>query len=134
VGYALGPSLETKLVRQALEQALRRRRPAAGLIHHSDQGRQYASSEYVELLEQHGIRQSMSRKGNCWDNAVAESFFASLEWELIERSQWSTRAQAGRAVVEYVEGWYNPERRHSSLGYRSPAQYEAQLTLTPRAA
>jgi putative transposase len=134
VGYALSASLETKLVCQALEQALRRRRPAAGLIHHSDQGRQYASSEYVELLERHGIRQSMSRKGDCWDNAVAESFFASLEWELIERSQWSTRAQAGRAVVEYVEGWYNPERRHSSLGYRSPAQYEAQLALTPRAA
>ena len=134
VGYALSPSLETKLVRQALEQALRRRQPALGLIHHSDRGSQYASSEYRELLERAGIRQSMSRKGDCWDNAVAESFFATLEWELVDRSQWSTRVQAGRAVAEYIENWYNPERRHSSLGYRSPEWYETQLALTPRAA
>ena len=134
VGYALGASLETRLVRQALEQALRRRRPAPGLIHHSDRGGQYAASEYRELLERAGIQQSMSRKGDCWDNAVAESFFATLEWELVDRSQWSTRAQAGRAVVEYIERWYNPERRHSSLGYRSPEWYETQLALTPRAA
>ena len=134
VGYALGASLETRLVRQALERALRRRRPAPGLIHHSDRGGQYASSEYREILERAGIQQSMSRKGDCWDNAVAESFFATLEWELVDRSQWSTRGQAGRAVVEYIERWYNPERRHSSLDYRSPEWYEAQLALIPRAA
>lgn len=134
VGYALGDSLETELPKQALRRALWRRRPGAGLVHHSDRGVQYASAEYREVLEAHGIQASMSRRGNCWDNAVAESFFATLEWELIERSRWETHAEAEHAVSEYIERWYNTERRHSALEYLSPAEYEARLALTPRAA
>ena len=134
VGYALGDSLETELPKQALRRALWRRRPGVGLVHHSDRGVQYASAEYREVLAAHGIQASMSRRGNCWDNAVAESFFATLEWELIERSRWVTHAQAEREVTEYIERWYNTERRHSALDYLSPAEYEARLALTPRAA
>jgi transposase InsO family protein len=134
VGYALGATLEAELALRALRQALWQRQPAAGLIHHSDRGVQYACDAYRELLERHGIQASMSRRGNCWDNAVAESFFATLEWELIERSDWHAHAEAERAVTEYIEGWYNVERRHSSLKYLSPAAYEARLALMPRAA
>lgn len=134
VGSAVGATLEAELALRALRQALWQRKPAAGLIHHSDRGVQYACDAYRALLEQHGIQASMSRKGNCWDNAVAESFFATLEWELIERSDWHTHAEAERAVAEYIEGWYNAERKHSSLEYLSPAAYEARLALMPRAA
>jgi len=134
VGSALGPTLEAELALRALRQALWQRRPGAGLLHHSDRGVQYACDAYRELLERHEIQPSMSRRGNCWDNAVAESFFATLEWELIERSDWHTHVEAERAVTEYIESWYNTERRHSSLEYLSPAAYEAQLALMPRAA
>ncbi len=134
VGYSLHPTLETDLALEALRGAIWRRKPAAGLIHHSDRGVQYASAAYREMLSQHGIQASMSRKGNCWDNAVAESFFATLEWELVERSAWQTHAEAKRAVAEYIDHWYNTQRRHSSLDYLSPAAYEAGLALTPRAA
>jgi len=95
---------------------------------------QYASGDYQALLAEQGITCSMSRKGNCWDNAVAESFFATLEWELIEESDWHTHEQAKRAIFEYLEVWYNQKRRHSALGYKSPAEYEAELALTERAA
>jgi putative transposase len=134
VGHALGTTMETDLPLRALQQALWRRRPGPGLIHHSDRGVQYASDAYREVLDRHEIQASMSRKGNCWDNAVAESFFATLEWELVERSDWQTHGDVERAVAEYIDRWYNTQRRHSSLGYLSPAAYEAGLALTPRAA
>ena len=103
-------------------------------MHHSDRGVQYASSEYQTVLRQHDIVASMSRKANCWDNAVAESFFATLEWELIARSKWSTRQEATSAIFEFIEVWYNRKRLHSSLGYRSPAAFEDEAALTGRAA
>jgi transposase InsO family protein len=132
VGWGMGTTLETSLVLQALRMALRRRRPPAGLLHHSDRGCQYASAAYRAALAAAGITASMSRPGDCWDNAVAESFFATLKWELVRRCRWATRAQARSAVFEYIEAWYNRRRRHSSLGYVSPAEYE--LALTRRAA
>lgn len=134
VGWAMRDNLEAELATDALQMALWSRRPEPGLIHHSDRGVQYASHAYRSLLEAHGHLPSMSRKGNCWDNAVAESFFATLEWELIERNDWHTHQEAKRAIFQYIEVWYNRERRHSTLGYVSPAEYEAQLALTPRAA
>ncbi len=134
VGWAMKNSLETSLATDALTMALWRRKPGQDLLHHSDRGVQYAAGDYQEVLRQHGIQGSMSRKGNCWDNAVAESFFATLEWELIQDSDWHTHEEARRAVFDYIEVWYNRQRRHSSLGYRSPADFEQQLALTPRAA
>jgi transposase InsO family protein len=128
VGWAMRPSLEGGLARSALEMALTARRPAPGLLHHSDRGVQYACADYRALLTAHGIEASMSRKGDCWDNAVAESFFATLELELIARHRWVTRAAARQAIFHYIETWYNPRRRHSTLGYVSPAAYERQLT------
>ena len=134
VGWSMRSTLEAELATDALQMALWRRRPGVGLLHHSDRGVQYAAEAYQQILTQHGIRCSMSRKGNCWDNAVAESFFATLEWELIERSDWHTREEARRAIFDYIEVWYNRQRRHSSLGYRSPAEHEDWIALTARAA
>lgn len=134
VGWSMRDNLEAELATDALQMALWRRRPEPGLIHHSDRGVQYACHAYRELLEEHGLVASMSKKGDCWDNAVAESFFATLEWELIERSDWHTHAEARRALFDYIETWYNRQRRHSTLGYLSPAEYEQQLALTRRAA
>jgi len=127
VGWAMGATLEATLPLAALQMALTTRRPGAGLLHHSDRGSQYASTDYQALLTAHGLVASMSRKGNCWDNAVAESFFATLELELIQGADWVTRDEARREIFEFIEVWYNRQRRHSSLGYRSPAQYEAAL-------
>ena len=104
--------------------ALPDRQPPQGLIHHSDRGSQYASQEYQQLLAQHGVTGSMSRSGNCWDNAVAESFFATLKLELAYRNQWSTRAQARSEIFEYIEAFYNRRRRHSTLGYLCPNEFE----------
>jgi transposase InsO family protein len=134
VGWAMKNTLDASLATDALTMALWSRKPGRDLLHHSDRGVQYASGDYQAILAEHGITCSMSRKGDCWDNAVAESFFATLEWELIEESDWHTRNEATRALFEYLEVWYNRQRRHSSLGYRSPAEYEAQLALTRRAA
>jgi transposase InsO family protein len=134
VGWSMGTTLESSLAIDALEMALQRRRPGKGLLHHSDRGVQYASNEYRTLLEGQAALVSMSRKGNCWDNAVAESFFATLEIELIEDADWHTRAEARPAIFEFIEVWYNGERRHSSLGYVSPVQYERQLARSARAA
>jgi putative transposase len=127
VGWAMRETLEADLALAALRMALATRRPAPGLIHHSDRGVQYACGEYRALLAAHGAVASMSRRGDCWDNAVAESFFATLELELIDRSDWPTRDVARRAIFRYIEAWYNPHRRHSTLDYVSPSAYERQL-------
>lgn len=127
VGWAMRDSLEEELAVSALRMACEARRPAPGLIHHSDRGSQYAATAYSAELRAHGMRASMSGKGNCYDNAVAESFFATLEFELLMQSDWATREEARRAIFRYIETWYNPRRRHSTLGYVSPAEYEQQL-------
>lgn len=127
VGWAMGESLEAELSINALRMALGRRQPEPGLLHHSDRGVQYAATDYRELLAAHNITASMSRRANCYDNAVAESFFATLRWELLERHEWLSRAAARSAVFEYIEVWYNRYRRHSALGYLSPWQFEQRL-------
>jgi len=134
VGWSMCDSLDRSLVLRALGMALRRRQPKPGLLHHSDRGVQYACEEHRTLLASHGIAASMSRKGNCWDNAVAESFFATLERELIDDADWRTREEATSDIFEFIEVWYNRQRRHSTLGYLSPAAYEEQLRLKPNAA
>jgi transposase InsO family protein len=127
VGWAMQASLETELALAALRMAITQRRPASGVLHHSDQGVQYACRAYQDLLAAHQMTASMSKRGDCWDNAVAESFFSTLEFELVAPGAWQTRADARRAVFAYIEGWYNRARRHSTLGYRSPAEYEREL-------
>lgn len=127
VGWAMRDTMEVELALSALRMAGEARRPAPGLIHHSDRGSQYASGEYRAELAAHGMVASMSGKGDCYDNAVAESFFSTLEFELLMQSEWHTREDARRAIFRYIETWYNSRRRHSTLGYISPAAYEAQL-------
>jgi putative transposase len=127
VGWAMGESLQTELSVTALRMALRRRQPKPGLLHHTDRGVQYAATDYRELLAAHQVTASMSRRANCYDNAVAESFFATLRWELLDREQWLTRLAARSAIFEYIEVWYNRHRRHSTLGYLSPLQFEQRL-------
>ncbi len=117
MGWAAADHMRTGLVLEALSQALGRRQPDAGLLHHSDRGSQYASRDYQAELGRRGIVFSMSRRGNCYDNAVAESFFGTLKTELIHRHPWPTRASAKRAIAEYIEAYYNPHRRHSALVY-----------------
>lgn len=124
VGWAMADHMRAELVCNALEMAIEKRRPGPGLIFHSDRGSQYTSSELIKLLDKNEIRQSLSRPGQCWDNAVAEAFFSTLKCELIHRHAWPTRARARSAIFEYIEGWYNRRRLHSSLGYLSPAEYE----------
>ena len=124
VGWSMQSTRETCLVDDALEMAVQSRHPAAGLLHHSDRGSQYASHVYQKHLKQYGIVCSMSRKGDCWDNAVAESFFSTLKTELLPKLCFRTRAEAQASVFEYIEVWYNRKRRHSTLGYVSPAQFE----------
>jgi putative transposase len=127
VGWATSPRVERSLVLTALRRALALRPPGDALVHHSDRGTQYASLEYQAVLAARGIRVSMSRPGDCWDNAVAESFFATLKRELLQRTRWPTRLAAVEALTGYIDGWYNRIRRHSSLGYLSPMQFERQL-------
>lgn len=127
VGWAMSESLQAELSLDALRMALARRQPKSGLLHHSDRGVQYAATDYRELLATHNIIASMSRPANCYDNAVAESFFATLRWELLERNEWLSRAAARSAIFEYIEVWYNRHRRHSALGYLSPWQFEQRL-------
>ena len=124
VGWAIADHLRTELVEEALAMALGARRPTQGLVHHSDRGCQYASGDYRKQLAARGIVCSMSRRGNCWDNAMAESFFATLKNELIHRQPWPTKKQARSAIAEYIACFYNPHRRHSALGYLSPMRYE----------
>ncbi len=127
VGWAMSDSLETRLPLAALEMALKQRHPPAGLVHHSDRGVQYASAAYRARLAQAGVIPSMSRKGNCYDNAWIESFWSSLKRELIHRCVFATRAQARAAIFEWIEVFYNRVRFHSALGFQSPVDFETQL-------
>jgi transposase InsO family protein len=124
VGWAVDTSLTTRLALTALQNAVQRRRPDAGLLHHSDRGCQYTSAEYRGRLQQLGVTVSMSRTGNCWDNAVAESFFATLKNELVHRRTWRTAIDLRTALFEYIEVFYNRRRLHSSLNYKTPAAVE----------
>jgi transposase InsO family protein len=124
VGWAMADHLRTELVLAALEMALRHRRPEPGVIHHSAHGCQYTSVAFSQRCQQAGVSQSMGSVGDCYDNALAESFFATLECELIARSHWRTHREARLAVFDYIETFYNPRRRHSALAYLSPAEYE----------
>ena len=126
VGWATSARADQMLTRTALSRALAIRQPPPGLLHHTDRGAPYTGADYQALLLQHELVASMSRAGDCWDNAVAESFFATLKTELVARSHWRTRALATAALGHYIDGWYNPRRRHSTLGYVSPADYERQ--------
>ena len=125
VGWAMADHLQTDLASDALTMALERRGPAKGLLHHSDRGVQYASEDYQQLLSRHGMRVSMSGKGDCWDNAVMESFWATLKTELIYQAYYETHEQAKASIFEYTEVFYNRQRLHSSLGYVSPESFEA---------
>lgn len=129
IGWAMRDSLEAELALSALRMALAARQPNPGLIHHSDRGVQYACDAYRALLGAQHIQASMSRTGDCWDNAVAESFFATLELELIARRTWRTHIDARQAIFSFIETWYNRKRRHSTLKYLSPVQYEHKLRM-----
>jgi transposase InsO family protein len=127
IGLAMGEKITQELASSALMDAVGRQGRFEGLIHHSDRGRQYASYAYQDLLKRYGMRASMSRSGNCYDNAYLESFFGTLKTELVHGERYRTRLEARLSVFEYVEMFYNRQRRHSSLGYRSPQQYERLL-------
>ncbi len=126
VGWAMRTDLKTELVLEALEMALWQRRPKA-VVHHSDHGTQYTSIAFGKRCREAGVRPSMGSIGDCYDNALCESFFATLECELLDRRSFHTPAHARMAVFDFLEGWYNPRRRHSSIGYRSPMIYETQM-------
>jgi putative transposase len=130
VGWSMADHLRAGLCVDALVMALQRCRPPDGLIHHSDRGVQYAAEPYRRVLERHGIRQSMSRRGNCLDNAPMESFFASLKAERVHQGRFRTREEAKAAVFDYVEIFYNRQRLHSALGYRTPAEARASMEGT----
>ncbi len=127
IGWAMGESLAAPLPLAALEMALAHRCPPAGLVHHSDQGVQYASEAYRQRLARAGVIPSMSRRGNCYDNALMESFWSSLKRELIHRTHFASRQEARAAIFEWIEIFYNRERLHSALGYKSPVDFETQL-------
>jgi putative transposase len=128
VGWAMSERIDRHLTIAALTMAVANRGPAAqDVLHHSDRGSQYASEDYRQALAKNGFEASMSRKGNCWDNAVAESFFATLKTEMVHQRHFATRIEARTAVFEYIEVFYNRRRRHSSLGYLSPAEFEANV-------
>jgi putative transposase len=124
VGWSMSDRITRQLTLDALSMGLQARTPPAGLLHHSDRGSQYASADYRAALAAAGIECSMSRKGDCWDNAVAESFFGTLKTELVHEANWTTRAEARSAVFEYLEVFYNRRRIHSSIGYVSPEEFE----------
>jgi transposase InsO family protein len=127
VGWAMADHMRTELVADALRMACIHRRPPAGVIFHSDRGCQYTSGDFAALAAELGVTLSVGRKGQCWDNAVSESWFATFKGELIGTRPWPTIAALRPAVFDYIEGWYNTRRLHSSLGYRSPAEYEATM-------
>ncbi|MGI9419510.1 MAG: IS3 family transposase [Geminicoccaceae bacterium] len=138
VGWSISERLKSTLCEDALKMAIRNRRPPRGLIHHSDHGVQYACGDYRKLLKLHGIKASQksgdgSRKGNCLDNAPMESFFSSLKTELVYRTRFTTRRKARAALFEYIEIFYNRQRRHSSIGYRMPAQARMDINVAQAA-
>jgi transposase InsO family protein len=124
VGWSMAERMKTKLVNDALIMAIWQRKPQKGLLWHTDRGSQYASNSHRQLLKQHGIEQSMSRKGNCWDNAVAESFFHTLKTECVNHEHYVTREAARKSIFEYIEVFYNRQRLHSNNGYLSPVDFE----------
>jgi len=134
VGWALSSSLRTELVEAALRSAIRQRGPMHGVIFHSDKGCQYTSRDFARLAHRNGVVLSVGRTGDCFDNAVAESFFATIKRELISTQVWRTRAELHAAVFEYIEGWFNTRRLHSSLGYVSPATWESSCQTLALAA
>ena len=134
VGWAIADHMRTELALEAWEMAVRDRQPLPGLVHHSDRGSQYASHDYQDALKKRGALCSMSRKGDCWDNAVAESFFATLKRELIYRQSWPTKARAVAAIIEYITCFYNYWRRHKALAGKSPMKYEAAMRTEALAA
>jgi putative transposase len=129
IGWAMGVRLTVDLAERALTMALANRTPTAGLLHHSDRGSQYAATSYQRLLGEHGITTSMSRTGNCWDNACVESFFGTRKRELVYHRHYATREEATQDIFEYIEVFYNRKRRHSTLGFDSPAEYEARTAV-----
>lgn len=130
VGWALQRSLEAALVLEALRMALRRRHPAPGLVHHSDRGVQYAARDYTQVLEQHGIQISMSRRGNVYDNSLAESFIKTLKYEEVYRTEYHRLEEAKAAMQQFLEKIYNQKRLHSALGYRPPREFEKSLSVS----
>ena len=130
VGWALQRSLEAALVLEALRMALRRRHPAPGLVHHSDRGVQYASRDYTQVLEQHGIQISMSRRGNVYDNSLAESFIKTLKYEEVYRTEYHHLEEAKASMQQFLEKIYNQKRLHSALGYRPPREFEKSLSVS----
>ena len=130
VGWGMGDRADGELVMDALKMAVRRRNPGAGLVHHSDRGVQYACGNYRRALESNGFLCSMSRKGDCWDNAVTESFFHTLKVEMVNQRDYQTRKEAMSDIFEYLEVFYNRRRLHSTLGYKSPADYERLTSLS----
>jgi putative transposase len=129
IGWALDRTMEDDLTLTALRMALKHRSVLPGLVHHSDRGSHYASNDYTDLLREHGIQISMSRKGNPWDNAQCESFMKTLKYEEVLRNQYRDLAEARAAIVEFIEKVYNRKRLHSALGYLPPAEFEAQLAV-----
>jgi transposase InsO family protein len=127
IGWATADHMRTGLVADALTAAYRKRRPAGSVIFHSDRGSQYTNQHFATLAAEFGVRLSVGRTGQCWDNALAESFFATIKRELLDATVWPSRAAARTAIFDFIEGWYNLHRLHSSLGYRSPAEYETAL-------
>jgi transposase InsO family protein len=127
VGWSMAEHMRVELVADALKMAVARRRPGDGLLHHSDRGVQYASDDYVHLLQSHGMQISMSGRGDCWDNAVMESFWATLKTELVNHEHYATQEQARASIFQYIEVFYNRKRLHSSIGYVSPETFEASL-------
>lgn len=134
VGWSMDTTMRVSIVNDALTMAIKRRNPPTGLLWHTDRGSQYASYEHKDLLQQHGITQSMSQKGNCWDNAVAESFFHSLKTELVYHEIFETRAHANQKIFEYIEVFYNRQRMHSANNNLSPVEFEEKMALNETAA
>ena len=129
VGWSMADHLRSSLCENALMMAIKHRLPPRGLMHHSDRGVQYACGPYRRILDRYGIQASMSRKGDCYDNAPMESFFSSLKTELVHRTQFRTRREAKAALFEYIEIFYNRRRRHSGIDYRTPAQAHAEMLI-----
>jgi transposase InsO family protein len=127
VGWATAEHLRSELVGETLQRALQQRQPRGPLLHHSDRGVQYAASDYQRLLAAHGLEVSMSRTGECYDNAVVESFFGTLKQELVHQERYMSRAAVRRSLFEYIEVFYNRKRLHSTLGYRSPKEFEKRF-------